>query len=300
MENTNYVKVNDIANDLVIINKTTLDRLCQLENAGDCIALYVFLYKTGKWQKTNTVKANNTYIQKCLKWSKGRVEKTKNILTEQKFIQRVVRRGENGKIKGWFLQVNYLQKDETDCTQIKSIIESQPEVDFTTTGKNATGGNYNKLQNQQVENTTSGEMATNTLNNKLSTVKDNLNSVHSTLSSLNNNDVSKRNIKEKTDPKIFETIIEYLNNKTGMHYKHTTSKTQSLINARLNEGFTISDFYTVIDKKCQDWLNDPKWSKYLRPETLFGTKFESYLNQPEKEVTTKDLPVDEEFMKEFF
>lgn len=107
-----------------------------------------------------------------------------------------------------------------------------------------------------------------------------------------NNIYITENIKEKNDPEIFETIIKYLNDKTGMHYKHTTNKTQSLISARLNEGFTISDFYTVIDKKCNDWLNDPKWSKYLRPETLFGTKFESYLNQPEKEITTNDLPID--------
>ena len=28
---------------------------------------------------------------------------------------------------------------------------------------------------------------------------------------------------------------------------------------------------------------------YLRPETLFGTKFEGYLNQPVKKLTTKDI-----------
>ena len=44
-------------------------------------------------------------------------------------------------------------------------------------------------------------------------------------------------------------------------------------------GFSGSDFYTVIDNKVVEWLKDPKWSKYLRPKTLFGSKFESYLNQ---------------------
>ena len=74
-------------------------------------------------------------------------------------------------------------------------------------------------------------------------------------------------------------IIVYLNEKAGTHYKYSTPKTKVLINARLNEGFTIDAFKTVIDTKCDEWLHDVKMGKYLRPETLFGTKFESYLNE---------------------
>ncbi|WP_374718234.1 conserved phage C-terminal domain-containing protein, partial [Neobacillus sp.] len=29
----------------------------------------------------------------------------------------------------------------------------------------------------------------------------------------------------------------------------------------------------------REWLYDPVMCKYLRPSTLFGTNFESYLNQ---------------------
>ena len=47
----------------------------------------------------------------------------------------------------------------------------------------------------------------------------------------------------------------------------------------MNEGYKLNDFITVIDKKTAEWGNDPKMSQYLRPITLFGTKFESYLNQ---------------------
>jgi len=47
----------------------------------------------------------------------------------------------------------------------------------------------------------------------------------------------------------------------------------------VNDGFTLEDFKTVIDKKCADWLNDAKMCKFLRPETLFGPKFEGYLNE---------------------
>ena len=66
--------------------------------------------------------------------------------------------------------------------------------------------------------------------------------------------------------------------RAGTKYKSNTAKTKQLINARLNEGFTLEDFKTVIDKKCVEW-SGTEFEKFLRPNTLFGTKFESYLNQ---------------------
>lgn len=77
----------------------------------------------------------------------------------------------------------------------------------------------------------------------------------------------------------YSKIVDYLNTKTGSSYKNTSTKTQTLIKARFNERFTEQDFYTVIDNKVTTWLNDPKMNKYLRPETLFGNKFEGYLNE---------------------
>lgn len=73
-------------------------------------------------------------------------------------------------------------------------------------------------------------------------------------------------------------IIDYLNNKLGTHYKVETKKTRDLIKARFNDGFKLEDFIIVIDKKYEDWKNSEQ-AKYLRPETLFGNRFESYLNQ---------------------
>lgn len=81
-----------------------------------------------------------------------------------------------------------------------------------------------------------------------------------------------------TEPVPYQEVVEYLNQKTGKNFKSTSKVTQRHIRARLAEGFTISDFKQVIDKKCSDWLRDQKMKEYLRPETLFGTKFESYLN----------------------
>lgn len=76
----------------------------------------------------------------------------------------------------------------------------------------------------------------------------------------------------------YSEIIEYLNERIGSNYKHTTNKTKDCIKARYNEGFTIEDFKEVIDKKANEWLGT-EMQKFLRPETLFGNKFEGYLNQ---------------------
>ena len=81
--------------------------------------------------------------------------------------------------------------------------------------------------------------------------------------------------------KEFAQVVEYLNQKTGKKFRLTES-TKKLINARLKEKFLIDDFYRVIDNQCSKWLKDEKMIDYLRPQTLFGTKFESYLNSIKK------------------
>ena len=78
---------------------------------------------------------------------------------------------------------------------------------------------------------------------------------------------------------IYRAIISYLNEKAGTNYRPTAQATQRHINARLSEGYTVDDFKEVIDKKCAEWKGG-EMEKYLRPETLFGSKFESYLNAP--------------------
>ena len=77
----------------------------------------------------------------------------------------------------------------------------------------------------------------------------------------------------------YEDIVSYLNEKASKSYKHKTAKTRTLIKARFKDGFTIDDFKQVIDIKTAQWLTDSNMNPYLRPETLFGTKFEGYLNE---------------------
>ena len=83
--------------------------------------------------------------------------------------------------------------------------------------------------------------------------------------------------KKNNNTEIVKQIIEYLNEKTDKRF--TTRNTANIrhINARLKEKYTLDDFKQVIDKKVADWKGT-NMEQYLRPETLFGTKFESYLN----------------------
>jgi uncharacterized phage protein (TIGR02220 family) len=75
-------------------------------------------------------------------------------------------------------------------------------------------------------------------------------------------------------------VVNYLNEQSGSAYRHTTKKTQAQIKARMKEGFTVEDFKKAIRHKVRDWKGTPM-QKYLRPETLFGAKFESYLQEAE-------------------
>lgn len=74
-------------------------------------------------------------------------------------------------------------------------------------------------------------------------------------------------------------VITYLNEKADKAFKFPSKTADKLIGARIKDGYGIEDFRHVIDTKCADWVNDPAMNKFLRPETLFSSKFESYLNE---------------------
>lgn len=99
----------------------------------------------------------------------------------------------------------------------------------------------------------------------------------------------------------YNNIVDYLNLKAKTNYRSTTPKTQSLIRARLNEGFTEDDFKKVIDNKCKEWIGT-EFEKFLRPETLFGNKFENYLNaniiERKKDITELKSARRREYTKE--
>ena len=94
---------------------------------------------------------------------------------------------------------------------------------------------------------------------------------------INTNLNKKELVEQKPIP--YREIIDYLNQKAGKSFKHSAAGNKKVIKARWNEGYKLDQFKRVVDNKCQDWLNDEKMSQYLQPSTLFGNKFDQYLNQ---------------------
>lgn len=85
-------------------------------------------------------------------------------------------------------------------------------------------------------------------------------------------------------------IVDYLNAKAGTHYKASSKTTKQHIHARLAEGFTVDDFKRVVDNMWTDW-HGTEWEQYLRPSTLFGSKFENYLNRKPQAKGKNGVPV---------
>lgn len=96
----------------------------------------------------------------------------------------------------------------------------------------------------------------------------------------------------------YKKIIDYLNEQASKKFK-VTEKWKTLIKARWNEGQTYDDFIKVIDTKTKQWLNDRNMNKYLRPATLFGNKFDDYLNEYQEPVksTSNDDVFAEQYRK---
>lgn len=86
-----------------------------------------------------------------------------------------------------------------------------------------------------------------------------------------------KNLENEKD--IYISIVEYLNQKTGKNFSYKTKSTIEKIDARIKENYSLEDFKKVIENKANHWLEDKTMNRYLRPSTLFGNNFESYLNE---------------------
>jgi uncharacterized phage protein (TIGR02220 family) len=107
---------------------------------------------------------------------------------------------------------------------------------------------------------------------------------------INTNNINTAELKQARHTKLEHSdifkICAYLNEKTGSRYKHTSAALEKLVSARLREGFSLDDFKQVIDTKVSSWKGTD-FEKYLRPQTLFGNKFEAYLNEKSPEISKK-------------
>jgi len=83
----------------------------------------------------------------------------------------------------------------------------------------------------------------------------------------------------KKDKETIKEIVDFLNSTLERSFKYQSVKTQKFIKTRLSEGFILGDFKLVIEDRAEKWRNDGHMKEYLRPETLFGTKMEGYLQE---------------------
>ena len=77
---------------------------------------------------------------------------------------------------------------------------------------------------------------------------------------------------------VIRDTIDYLNSIAGTQYSHDNEEAIDLIFILMDRGFTLDDFKLVIDKKWKHWKGT-KYQSFVRPSTLFGNKFENYLNE---------------------
>lgn len=165
-------------------------------------------------------------------------------LIKSKYVHRIQKRTDNGVFNGY----EYL------------VYEKPTEMPFSENGLSANGFSENgKTENRKGQTT-------------------NNNSTNNDLTNIDSTYIDENILSGNPTVYPYKDVIDYLNQQTGKNYKSTTKKNQTVIRARTDEGFSLDDFKRVIDNKVAEWKGT-NMEKYLRPETLFGTKFEGYLNQ---------------------
>ncbi|MDD5006623.1 MAG: conserved phage C-terminal domain-containing protein [Candidatus Omnitrophica bacterium] len=103
--------------------------------------------------------------------------------------------------------------------------------------------------------------------------------------------VPEAEIDSRVEIEYIKDIIDFLNLKTGSTFKKNSKSTNKHISARIREGYSLDDFKMVIDFKNLEWGENPEMKEYLRPITLFGTKFESYLMAAKSKLKKLDKPI---------
>lgn len=83
----------------------------------------------------------------------------------------------------------------------------------------------------------------------------------------------------------YQEILDIMNKIFGKEFK-ATAMHKMHIRARWNEGYRLPEFKKVCEIKFAQWDSDPKMRLYLRPETIWGTKMDSYLNEEIKSKRT--------------
>lgn len=187
--------------------------------------------------------ASNEYLSGFVNVSVSRIKQVLKSLEEKGYIYRIVHRKEKVIVK------RVISVNKVKFYGIDDGLENCPSSDI---GQEAVPSKDRKLSYPGTGNCPDNSKANNSVSNK-----EPLSSKHD----------------------IAEKILEHLNLKAGRSYRPVPSNIK-LIQARLSEGNKPQDLIAVINRKCAEWLDDPKFAQYLRPSTLFNaTKFNDYVGQ---------------------
>lgn len=251
---------------------TQIDNRMIVDNSITAKAKGILLYLLSK---PNEWKVYEVDIVNNMKDGRDGIRSGIKELIEQGYITRQLEQDDKGKFAGYSYNV-YEYK------------ENNPEYKPTTVdGKTENGKTENGLSdNGKTENGKSNTSNTKSSNTVLTKTKDNnikdIVDSEKTAPEIDNAPLNKNN-------EMIKEIIEYLNHVTNSKYRYKTAATQKLLNARINEGYTLADFKRVIDVKASQWLNSDM-EKFLRPSTLFNaTKFDNYANEKPIKPRTNDF-----------
>ncbi|MGO0837146.1 conserved phage C-terminal domain-containing protein [Clostridioides difficile] len=106
-------------------------------------------------------------------------------------------------------------------------------------------------------------------------LKNNLNKKNLNKNTFENSD---EDLNYESPESIHEIIIRKLNSESGKNFKADLSITKALIDKRLKEGYSLEDFYKIIEAKVRRWRYTDM-EIYIEPTILFGYEFESYLSE---------------------
>lgn len=258
---TMFRKVKNKENPYVIINKRAMADDTLSWKAKGILAYLLSLPDDWKIYETELATHSSDGIT-CLKT--GLKE-----LIDRGYIVRQRIKDENGKFAGY--EYNIYEEPLQNIEENTAIQDYELGVSENIISPTELGVSENRFSINGKTNTTNNNNKLNNNNINIVELSSNSNSVNPILQ-------TNKIITNNNSYTVHKQIVDYLNSKANKKYKYNTSSTVKHINARLKSGYTVQDFFKVIDIKVQEWKNTTM-DKYLRPDTLFGNKFENYVNQ---------------------